>query len=472
MQKLETNLSRRQVLSLFSLIMITVGSVDSIRNLPATALFGSNIISFLILAGVLFLIPSALVSAELSTRYADKAGVYSWVSHTLGNKTGFIAIWFQWIENVVWYPAILSYVAGTVAYVISPDLVENKIFVIIFVLVSFWLITLINIFGMKSSSWFANICTVFGLLLPMILIFSMGLFWIISGHHLQIDLKPRSLIPNFSDWHLWLTISGVMLSMCGMEIATVHTRETINPQKTFPLALLISVVIVFLTIIFGALSIAITIPSEQLSLIAGIMQTFHVFLSAFNLAWILPIIGLMLVIGGLGGVNNWIIAPTRGLQAAGLDGHLPRKLLVENQYGSPYRLLLIQAVTVTILMIVYLLVPSINGVYWYFNVLAAQLYMIMYALMFIAGMVSRYTNKTRATYQIPTRHGMYVVAILGLIGSFGTFIFGFFPPSGVHVGSNVTYIALIIVGIVIATVPPFILMQFNQKSMRVMKHAK
>ena len=33
-------------LTVFALVMITVGSVDSIRNLPATALFGSSLIFF------------------------------------------------------------------------------------------------------------------------------------------------------------------------------------------------------------------------------------------------------------------------------------------------------------------------------------------------------------------------------------------------------------------------------------------
>lgn len=106
--------------------MITVGSVDSIRNLPATALFGSQLI-FYFSRRVVFLIPTALVSAELASGWAKQGGIYIWVKQAFG-KIGFLAIWLQWIENVIWYPTILSFVAGTIGYLINPTLTSNPYF--------------------------------------------------------------------------------------------------------------------------------------------------------------------------------------------------------------------------------------------------------------------------------------------------------------------------------------------------------
>ena len=117
-------------LTVFSLVMITVGSVDSIRNLPATALFGSSLIFFFLFAALFFLIPSALVSAELSAAWPEQGGIYVWVKKAFGQQIGFLTIWFQWIENVVWYPTILSFTAGTLGYLISPNLANDKIFLI------------------------------------------------------------------------------------------------------------------------------------------------------------------------------------------------------------------------------------------------------------------------------------------------------------------------------------------------------
>jgi len=154
---------KKHALSVFSLTMITVGSVDSIRNLPATALFGSQLITFFILGALFFLIPTALVSAELSSGWAKQGGVYIWVKEAFGKRLGFLAIWLQWIENVIWYPTILSFVAGTVGYLINPALADNSLFLALVICASFWGTTLINIQGMRSSALFSSICAVCGL---------------------------------------------------------------------------------------------------------------------------------------------------------------------------------------------------------------------------------------------------------------------------------------------------------------------
>ena len=458
-------MSKKAFLGVFSLVMITIGSVDSIRNLPAMAVFGSDIIAFFIVAAFFFLIPSGLISAELASQSKDgQGGVYRWVSEAFGKPAGFIAVWFQWVENVVFYPALLAYIAGTVAYLISPDLIQSKIFLMGFILVTFWCVTFLNLFGMKSSSWVSNICGFFGLVLPMTLIIGMGVVWFFSGKPIHVDLHPAALIPDFSHPALWVTLSGVMLSMCGMEVATIHVRETKNPEKSFPKALLISTAFILVTLILGALSIAIVIPTKELSFIAGLMQAFDVFFSAYHLHWVLPILALVLILGGLGGLNNWLISPSRGLHYAGKQGHFPKWLSVENKHGAPQNLLLVQAVIVSICLVAFVLLPSINASYWYLNDLAAQLYMVMYVLMFAAGIKLRFKHQPKTGYRIPGgKWGTAFVGGLGIIGSIATFIICFFPPEGVNTGSPLHYALMVLIGILIMAIPsvPFIFARYK-----------
>lgn len=450
-------------LGVLSLVLITIGSVDSIRNLPATALFGSNIIAFFVLAALFFLIPSGLISAELASEsHEGEGGIYRWVAEALGEKWGFMAIWFQWIENVVYYPALLSFIAGTVAYLFAPDLVHSQAFLIGFILIAFWLTTILNLFGMKASSFFANICSFFGLVLPMAVIIIMGAVWVFSGKPLHVDMHPKALLPDFSHPTLWVTLTGVMLSMCGIEIATIHVRETKNPKKTFPRALGISVAFILITLVLGALSIAVVVPAHQLSLIAGIMQAFEVFFTTYHLHWIMPLIGVALIVGGMGGLNNWLIAPTRGLHYAGTRGHFPQCLLKENKHGAPVTLLIIQALIVTVTLIAFILLPSINASYWYLNVLAAQLYMMMYVLMFIAGIVAkrRRLKNGKAGYAIPGgMWGTTIAAVMGVVGSVATILIGFVPPDNIHAGSVGHYALMIAIGLFIMSLPAFFFMK-------------
>jgi glutamate:GABA antiporter len=450
--------SKKHALTIFSLTMITVGSVDSIRNLPATALFGSQLISFFLLGALFFLIPTALVSAELASGWAKQGGIYIWVKEAFGKKTGFLAIWLQWIENVIWYPTILSFVAGTIGYLINPALASNPYFLWLVIVASFWGATLLNMRGMSSSALFSNICAISGLLLPMSLIIGLGAVWLVGGNPSEVKFDLQSITPHFQDKSLWVSLTAIMMSFCGIEIATVHANDVHNPQHAFPRALINSVLIILITLILGSLAIAVVLPQNDINLVAGIMQAFNAFFGRYELLWMMPVIALMLVMGGLGGVSNWIIAPTKGLMVAAEDGNLPLVFQRSNKNNAPIVMLIAQAVIVTCLSTLFLFMPSVNGSYWLLTALAAQLYMLMYLIMFAAAIKLRIREPDHPrAFRIPGGlPGMVFVAGIGIIGALLTLIVSFMPPAGINVGSLARYEFTLIFGLLLMCSPPFI----------------
>ncbi|MBS0351208.1 MAG: amino acid permease, partial [Proteobacteria bacterium] len=450
-------------------------SVDSVRNLPATALFGSSLIFFFILGAIFFLLPCALVSAELSSNDPASGGVYSWVKNAFGPQMGVFAIWMQWIENVIWYPTILSFVAGTIGFLISPALANNKVFLITVILVAFWGATLVNYLGIKSSALFSNFCAVAGLLLPMTLIIALGAVWLFSGKPLQISFTPKALLPSLGTSQSWVALTGIMLSFCGMEIATVHTRDVKDPQRTYPRAMLLATLVIVVTLICGALAIAFVLPEKEISLVAGIMEAFQAFFAEYHLTSLLPFIALTLVIGGMGSVSNWIVAPIRGLLFASQEGFLPAHFSNENRFGAPKILLLYQALIVTAVTMVFLLLPSINASYWFLTALAAQLYMLMYILMFFAAWASRDRSASSQVqgYRMPGgKWGIRTVCVAGIIGSVVTFIIGFIPPDNIQTGGVAFYESLLIGGLLIMSLPPFLIYQKCSRKLKAISLAQ
>lgn len=449
---------QKHALTVFTLTMITVGSVDSIRNLPATALFGSQLISYFILGALFFLIPTALVSAELSSGWPKEGGIYIWVKEAFGNKLGFLAIWLQWIENVIWYPTLLSFVGGTLAYLINPALVENRYFLWSIIVTSFWGATYVNLRGMRSSAFFSNICAMFGLLLPMGLIIGLGSTWLLAGHPSNIELSFSHILPQWGDSSMCVSLTAIMMSFCGIEIATVHANDVENPQKAFPMALVYSVGIILFTLVLGSLSIAVVLPRAEINLVAGIMQAFDAFFARYHLEWFIPVIAIMLILGGLGNVSNWIIAPTKGLMVAAKDGNLPPFFQRQNRHGAPVVMLILQALIVTILSTLFLFMPSVNGSYWLLTALAAQLYMLMYFLMFITAIVLRFKQpEQHRVFHIPGGFlGLLIVSLIGMVGVTVTFLVSFMPPEGINVGSTGRYEMTLIVGLILMCSPPFI----------------
>ena len=224
--------SFKKPLTVFTLTMLITGSSDSIRNFPTTALFGSTLIFFLLLAGIFFLIPTALISAQLASALPQKSGIYHWVKLAFGKKSACMAIWLQWINTMVWFPTILSFIGGTMAYLINPSLAHNKTYLVATILSIFWIMTLFNLKGIRYSARFATICAIFGMLIPITLIIALAATWLLSGHAAQIHLTTSTLFPKLGHSETWISLTAIMTAFLGMELATVHINQADRPQTT------------------------------------------------------------------------------------------------------------------------------------------------------------------------------------------------------------------------------------------------
>src|SRR5580658_1287915 len=90
----------KRVLSIFVLAMLNVSIMASLRNLPLVAEYGLSIVVYFFAVALFFLVPCALISAELATGWPKSGGVYIWIREGLGDRFGFLGIWMQWVHNV------------------------------------------------------------------------------------------------------------------------------------------------------------------------------------------------------------------------------------------------------------------------------------------------------------------------------------------------------------------------------------
>ncbi len=444
-------------ISVFALVLLITGAIDSIRNLPGTALFGSTLIFFFIFSALVFLIPVALVSAELSSTWSDdEGGIYSWVRHAFGEHIAFLAIWLQWINTLVWYPTILSFIAGTIAYLINPAWAQNKYYLVGVILLTFWTLTFIGMSGLKASARFASFCAIVGMIIPMGFIILLALIWLIQGNPIAINLSWSHLIPQWQDTNSWISLTAIMTSFLGMELAAVHVRNVQQPQKNFPKAMMLSVILILFTMILGSLAIAFVLPKEQISLIDGVMKAFDNFLQAYHMSWMMPILVLLLLIGSIGSMINWIISPAKGLLMAAKSNFLPQSLCVLNKHHVASRILIVQALVVTLLCSGFLLLPNVNAIYWLFTALSTELYILMYVLMFLAAwrIKSKHAQLNRP-FAIPGgKIGYYLVCLLGLFGCTITLIVGFIPPEEmIDVGGAAHFRTIFSLGIIAMLLP-------------------
>ncbi len=452
--------SGKRVLGVFTLTMINVAMIQSLRNLPFMAEVGWTSIFFYLIAALGFFIPCSLVSAELATGWPSTGGVYTWVKEAFGARWGFVAIWLQWIENIIWYPTVLSFTAATIAYLFNPELADDKWYILSVVLIIYWICTLVNSLGMKISGLISSIGVITGTLVPGAFIIALGCLWMFMGNPSQIPFSQEALYPDLSSIQNIVFLVAVMLGLSGMEVSAVHAREVENPQRDYPRAIFLSAVIILTVSVLGSLAIAVVVPQKDISLVAGIMQAFSAFFKAYNIPWLTPVLAALISAGAISMVSTWIVGPSKGLFQTSQEGHIPPFFHKKNRHGMPIMILLFQGILVSLMCSAFLLMPSVSSSYWILNDLTALLYLIMYFLMFAAAIRLRFTRpEVPRNYRVPGGKfwGMICISGLGLISCLFAFCIGFVPPAQLDTGSLLYFESFLGVGVISMFLLPLII---------------
>ncbi|MFY7842831.1 MAG: amino acid permease [Rhabdochlamydiaceae bacterium] len=450
--------SKKNALTIFGLAMINVAAIGSIKNWPLLAEHGFNSLFFLILASFIFFIPLSLVSAELATGWPHLGGIYVWVKEAFGHRWGFLAAWLLWIENVFWYPTILSFITASIAYIFDPSLAENKLFSLFTMIPLFWITTFINLRGMKISSAITSISVILGSFIPAFFIIMLSLSWLLGEKPIALEFSMNKLLPNFNNLNDLVVFIGILFTLAGIEMSGVHAQDVNNPKKDYPKAIFLSVFLILMLYILGFFSIAIVIPQNDISLVSGALQAFSHFVSAYNLKCLTPYLAVLLALGAIGSMSTWTVGPVKSLLAAAKAGDLPAWTCDLNKYGMPYKLLMVQASFVSIISLLFLTMPSVSQAFWMISVIAAQLYVLMYILLFLAALKLRSSQpNTPRAYKVPGGSlGMKICVSLGLLSCILALLVGFLKPSQIPDNYYGSYLKIIISGILITSSIPFL----------------
>ncbi|MBR2374542.1 MAG: amino acid permease, partial [Lentisphaeria bacterium] len=325
----------KNFLSVGTLTLMTVASVISLRGLPMMAKEGLSMIFYILFAVVLFLLPASLVSAELGSAFSSRnGGVYTWVKSAFGPGWGFTAIWLQWIQNVIWYPTVLGFAAGSLAYLPNrPEMASDGTYCGLVVIITFWIATLFALKGTRTVGAVTKYGVLLGTIIPGIFIILLGLFWWLRGLPLAF-LSPENsgaaasavahyhptFFPHISGLGSVAFLAGIILLFAGVEVQAVHVTEMEQPERNFPKAMLLASLIIIILFLLGAMAVAAVIPAGDISLTAGLMEAFRQILGKFGLGFLVPVMGLLTAFGAIGGVMSWITGPSQGLLSTASEG--------------------------------------------------------------------------------------------------------------------------------------------------------
>lgn len=462
---MSTNSEKTVKLGVITLAIMNVTAVVSLRGLAAEAEYGLSSAFYYLFAALVFLIPTSFVAAELAAMFQDKqGGVFRWVGEAFGKRTGFVAIWLQWVESTIWYPTVLTFGAVSLAFIGTDSvkdmaLASNKIYTLAIVLLIYWAATYISLKGLGWVSKVAKIGGLVGTIIPAGLLVVLAIAYLVSGGESQMDFGGN-FFPDIARLDNLVLASGIFLFYAGMEMSGVHVSEMENPTRNYPRAVFIGAAITVAIFILGTFSLGIIIPQKDINLTQSLLVGFDRYFDYIHASWLSPIIAIALAFGVLAGVLTWVAGPSKGLFAVGKAGYLPPFMQKTNKIGVQKNILLIQGGLVTVLSLLFVVMPSVQSFYQILSQLTILLYLIMYLLMFSAAIYLRYSMKE---YKRPFRIGksgnalMWIVAGMGFLGSLLAFVLSFIPPAQIAVGSSTVWYLVLVIGCIIVVGAPFII---------------
>jgi amino acid transporter len=445
----------KPTLTWLAMAMLTLGSVGDLGATPATAVLGLASVVIYVLPAIVFLLPASLVSAELASGWPG--GVYNWVSEGISPRMGFIAVWCQFAQTTFYYPALLAYVASTLAYVFAPSLAHSGLYTTVVIIVLFWSAVLVSARGVLSTGRLASYGILIGTLIPGLLLVLLAAIYLLQGNPSATPLNAHHALPA---WHGLTSVVLIVNSFflyAGVEVNAVHVDELRDAPREFPKATLLAVVLILLVFIFPTLAIAVAVPASHISFTAGVMEAFKGLLDHVGLKVLTPIIAVGLVVASLSGLLDWLTGPSTGLlEIARERGYLPRYFQELNSNGVQLHILFAQGLIITLIGVLYAVVPAVSRAYWVFAALATEVYLITYVLMFIAAInLRRRQPEHPRGYRAPA---LLAICVVGALASVAASVVGLLPPSQLGRITTVPYLlALLAATLLVGLLPPLLL---------------
>jgi amino acid transporter len=359
----------------------------------------------------------------------------------------------------------MTTLAVEATYGFDQGLGDDRGFVVAVIVAATTVTTWLALLGVRLQRNLTAFAVVTGTLLPALALMTLAVVYVAEGRGSQIDFTAAGLVPDIGNVGTAVFASTAFLMFAGIEISAVHGGDVRDPGRTVPRANAIAATLCLLLFIPVTLAIAIVVPHNELNVVSGLMEAFDRFLAAFDLGWLVPVFGLLLVIGLGASLVQILGGPARGLMIAARDGHLPPSMQRANPRGMPTTILVAQGVVNVALALLFVLMPSIQDAWWALLIAQTQLTLILYVILFATAVRLRRSHPEVARpFRIPGgMTGLYAVCGVGTVCCSLVVALGFIPPDELHV-SVPGYVAGMVaaVGGVIAL--PFVIGAFRRRN--------
>jgi amino acid transporter len=324
----------RKVLRRFDLILFSACALVGLDSVAYAASIGGQVLVWLIISLVLFLVPYGMLIAELGSAFPVEGGPYAWARTAFGRLPGSITATLYWLSNPIWLGGTLT--ATTIATLNSfvfkkplgtaPEIVIGLAFT--------WIAVGLAIMALRFGKWAPNLGTIVkaGVVAIFVALF---IAFLVSKGRPHGTVGVADLKPSMDGFLFSATI--LMFLWVGFEVANGASEEMHHPQRDVPKMVVgggLIAAVLYGLVILGTLLV---IPKSTLSSVAGFTAAYQ------SVAGILGgasrgfgyFFAALIIITLLASGAVWLEGADRTQAITALDGGAPKALGYFSRVGTP-----------------------------------------------------------------------------------------------------------------------------------------
>ncbi len=428
----------KKVLGPRDLVLLFIACVASMRMVAFSTENGPSVLGLWVLGFLLFFIPLAYTTIELTARHPDEGGIYVWVQRAFGGFHGFIVAWFYLATLVVYFPSALIFSASNAAYIIPQlsYLADSPAYLMTFSLIGIAIVVVVNVLGLNIAKRLHNASGYLNMGVPAVMVVGLGfLTWINYGS--ATEFSVRTMTPGFDGLSDVILLATIAYAFSGLEAASVMSEEVKDPKRNIPRSILIAGVMILGMFLLFSWTILTVLPADEVSGLTALPDTARVAgtkLGGSTLGGVLAsLVALSFCVASFGTVCAWMAIGARMPFVAGLDLYIPPAFgTLHPKYATPY----LSVITIGVVTAVLIILGSMGGtakqVYRIFVSLEICTYLIPYLYMFAALIVVQRHAVSEDVQRTPfAPYGAYVAGVTGFLVTAASLIFALIPSEGV-----------------------------------------
>lgn len=329
----------------FDAFMILICGLMFADAIASNSSAGVPSITWWLILGLLYMIPSGFIIGELSGAFPGEGGIFVWISEGLGPKWAARTSWLFFCCGLfipVSSFVMCSDILFTLFYPAAPFVARVAV-----ALVFVWVMALVCMRPMSESKWVVNIA---GLIKIAIFVLALvaGIAYLAKGNAIANDISLATLAPTLDQSLMFLPI--IVYCCTGMELASASAEQLDNPSKMLPKVIVGVAVTAVVLNILANLGMLMVLPVDAIDLDLGILD---LFLVGFGSSTFYYIAGVAFLFAVFAQCVTWLVGGNRGTAESAKEGELPAFLGKETKGQQPIGAILTTCVISTVMLILY-----------------------------------------------------------------------------------------------------------------------